>query len=205
MCSETNTNTKTVPGLKYYPEYLTKDEEKELLKLIHDSKELTSITHSTDSRKVIQYGYTYSYDRSGVTKCDPIPDIYKKLIETERVKKVIGTEFAFDQLIINQYLPGQGISPHIDHTKYFGEIVFCISIGADTLVEFTQKKNEFTKGDDTQYIAPRSAYAMTGDLRYKWYHAISGSKRTAGRNMGDPAYEGVRYSLTFRKVIVPST
>jgi hypothetical protein len=56
---------------------------------------------------VIQYGYTYAYDRSGVTKCSLIPEIYMKLIDNERVKKVLGSEYAFDQLIINQYIPGQ--------------------------------------------------------------------------------------------------
>lgn len=178
---------KTISGLKYCANYLTEDEEKDLLKLLTESKELTPITHSKDARNVIQYGYTYAYDRSGVTKCSPIPDVYKKLIDPTRIKKMLGKEYDFDQLIINQYLPGQGISAHIDHTKYFGDTIFCISIGASVAIDFTLDDKS-----DAILAEMRSAYAMTGDSRYKWKHSIAGRK----------TQNGIRYSLTFRKVIV---
>lgn len=178
---------KSILGLKYCANYLTEDEEKNLLKLLGESKELTPITHSKDSRNVIQYGYTYAYNRSGVTKCSPIPEIYKKLIDTERVKKVLGSDYEFNQLIINQYNPGQGISAHIDHTKYFGHVIFCISIGASTVIDFSKEDK-----NDAILAEPKSAYAMTGDSRYLWKHSIAGKK----------SQNGIRYSLTFRKVIV---
>lgn len=179
-----------VPGLKYCSNYLTEDEEKSLLKLLDESKNLTPITHSKDSRYVIQYGYTYAYDRSGVIKCSPIPDVYKKLVDAERIKILLEKDCEFDQLIINRYLPGQGITAHIDHTKYFGDTIFCISIGTPVTINFTMDDNP--KKDSAIVVEPRSAYAMTGDSRYKYKHSIPASARQTG----------IRYSLTYRKVIV---
>jgi len=182
-----------IPGLKYCSNYLSEDEESNLLKILSESKELKPISHSKDSRNVIQYGYTYAYDRSGVTKCEAIPEVFKKLIDSERVTKILGKNYEFDQLIINQYLPGQGISPHIDHTKYFSDVIFCISIGSPVEVEFsaTHKNHE-----TAIFVERRSAYAMTEDSRYKYKHSIT-PRKTDGSSV-----RGIRYSLTFRKVLV---
>ena len=100
----------TVPGLIYYLNYLSEEEEKEFLTLLNESKDLESVNHAKDGgRKVIQYGYIYSYDRSGITKTKPIPEIYKKLIDPERLKR-LEIKYDFDQLIINRYMPGEGIT-----------------------------------------------------------------------------------------------
>jgi len=47
-------------------------------------------------------------------------------------------ELVPDQVIINEYQPGQGISPHIDCERCFGPRIFIISLGSQAVMEFTQ-------------------------------------------------------------------
>jgi alkylated DNA repair dioxygenase AlkB len=41
-----------------------------------------------------------------------------------------------DQLIVNEYIPGQGIGDHVDHTKLFGQEVVSISLLSDVVMTF---------------------------------------------------------------------
>lgn len=42
----------------------------------------------------------------------------------------------FDQLIINEYTPGQGINPHIDNPTLFSSPIVSLSLGSDCVMEF---------------------------------------------------------------------
>ena len=45
-------------------------------------------------------------------------------------------EYLFDQLIVNEYQPGQGISPHIDNQTLFGDVVVSVSLSSNTIMTF---------------------------------------------------------------------
>jgi alkylated DNA repair dioxygenase AlkB len=151
-----------------------------------------------NSRRVVQFGYTYSYDRSGLMPTADIPDILRldnliSLDFLDHFKEVFNTSTTnlnfdpakFDQLIINEYKPGQQIGPHIDHPSQFGDIICCISIGETSYVRFSydQEKKSFK-----YKLEPGSIYIMSGDARYKWKHSLV--------NRGNH----IRYSLTYRIV-----
>jgi len=73
-----------------------------------------------------------------------------------------------DQVIINEYQPGQGISPHIDCEKCFGPSIFIISLGSQVVMEFTQTgevKKEIV-------LALRSLTMLYGEARSIWKHSI---------------------------------
>jgi alkylated DNA repair dioxygenase AlkB len=96
----------------------------------------------------------------------------------------------FDQCIVNEYLPGQGISRHIDKTSLFGPTIACVSIGSDATIRFTKDKNA------VDVLVPRrSLYIMQGDARYAWTHEMPARLYDAMRK------RGTRYSITFRKMI----
>lgn len=42
----------------------------------------------------------------------------------------------FDQLIVNEYEPGQGINPHIDNIKLFKSDIASLSLGSDCIMIF---------------------------------------------------------------------
>lgn len=96
-----------------------------------------------------------------------------------------------DQVIINEYLPGQGIRPHKDR-NYFDNQICGINLGSGCIMRFI-------KGTDVVDIAVprRSLYVMQDEVRYKWKHAIPPRKKDIID--GRVQYRG-RWSITYRKV-----
>lgn len=186
-----------IPGLYYVPNYLTKKEIKKIkLSLDKSNNWIKIVPSSSISRRVIHRGYSYSYNRSGIKKLDPIPDYFKNLVSKDRLINAIGIDIFDDmdndfveQLIINEYHPGQGIAAHIDHTKYFGPYIICLTVGGGTTIEFT-RGNKLK----SVYVEEGSLYIMSGDARYKWKHQIQ--KKKIDKNIA----RKTRYSLTYRTI-----
>ena len=51
-----------------------------------------------------------------------------------------------DQLIINEYEPGQGISHHVDKTTFFKDGIVSLSLSSDCTMEFKNRATKETKG-----------------------------------------------------------
>lgn len=185
-----------VPGLYYYPNFFSSDLSKKLFQGLTESKKWNGVMGDEKSRQVIHYGYIYSYTSKSepLTKTDPIPEEYMALFSESSVSSLQGLPSGWqpNQLIINQYLPGQGIAGHIDHTAKFGPIVACGTLGGGVEIEFTRA------GHETQrvYVEPNSLYIMTGDSRYLWKHGIT--KRKSDVVKGKAIARTKRISLTFR-------
>ncbi len=98
-----------------------------------------------------------------------------------------------DQVLINEYLPGQGIAAHVDLHPQFGDEVAMVSL----LDSYPMR---FARGDQTfdQWLQRRSACVISGRSRYDWTHEIprrhSDPVAGGGRRM-----RGRRLSITFRK------
>lgn len=184
-----NCKLQTPKGLYYFPKFISKIEHNLLLSELNKSEEwkgisLKTSSGNTDTRKVIHYGYEYSYNRSGLNPADPIPPKYLKLLR--RAKKYLRLEKYPDQLILNNYKPGQGISPHTDHTKQFKDFILCLSLGSDTSIRFTHE----SKDPKNINIQNRSLYIMSDESRWSWKHGF-----TLDKKLSVP-----RISLTFRYV-----
>ena len=140
---------------------------------------------SEKSRMVAHYGYSYGYkskQTSNTTKS--FPDVIQRLNEN-----ILGSKF--NQCIVNRYGPGQGINKHIDSVNY-GNTIACFTF-------LSGAEMEFTRGWDTfrLYTEPNSLYVMSGESRYDWKHQMR-CRKSDPRN----GKRGVRYSITFRKVLV---
>lgn len=158
-------NAFDIPGLWYIPHYLSNDTIKSIEKKINKIK-FEPITNSPNSRLVAHFGYRYSYDRSGVQPVDPIPIDLSNLVSMNDINNIIGEKIIskeFDQLIINEYKPGQQISFHTDHTKQFGPIIACITIGESVPIKFKNGNNIKEINIETGSI-----YIMTCESRYQW-------------------------------------
>ena len=101
----------------------------------------------------------------------------------------------FDQLIINKYLPGQGIAPHIDKPSQFGPYIACVTLGSGVEIQFSKT------GEETIpiYVEPNSLYIMSGDARYTWKHGIASRKSDLVSDQ--KIARGTRISLTFRTAL----
>jgi len=178
-------STNQPDGLIYIDDFLSSEEEKSLVKFIDEQKWNTSI-----SRRTQHYGYNYSYTGRDVTPTTPIPPIFSSI--RERLRSYFNC--LPDQMIINEYKPGQGIAAHTDHIGNFGPVVVSISLLAPVEMEFTRN----SIATYPLILKPRSAVILTGESRYKWKHEIA--RRASDVIDGKIVQRLRRISLTFRTV-----
>lgn len=172
------------PDYIFIENFITQQEELELVMNI-DKQPWNAITASSNSRKVQQYGYTYGYTDLNLSKAPKIPDWIKPV----QTKLETLLNYKFDQVIINEYHPGQGISPHIDHSQLFDDCIVSLSLLSEVDMNFTLGTLR-----ETQRLHRRSIIILNGDSRYKWKHSIP------ARQMDGDVKRQRRISLTFRKV-----
>ncbi len=180
-----------IEGLKITPNFITKKYELELIQNILKESWNTSL-----SRRTQHYGYTYNYRSREITKDDylgAMPDWLDKLVDylVENGK----LDRRPDQIIINEYVPGQGISPHIDQPKIFDGHICSLSLGSAVNMIYGR---QLTK--HTFYVQPCSLLEMAEDARYKWTHTIPAVKVDVVNGLKMPRL--TRYSITFRKMIL---
>ncbi|KRX03820.1 hypothetical protein PPERSA_04615 [Pseudocohnilembus persalinus] len=158
---------KNVPGLLYYKKFLTEEEEQNLIKQINQQ------TWNNDlKRRTQHYGYKYDYTSKSINESQylgKLPDFCDFIIKRMLNEKIIDQEP--DQLIINEYEPGQGINPHIDRPDFFQEKVVSISLGSKCIMEFTLEKQT-----EEIVLYKRSLALLTAEARYKWKHGIKARK-----------------------------
>src|SRR4051812_4023715 len=97
-----------IPGLSYRPEYVTESEETELAHQI----DLQPWNTSWERRRQ-PYGTTYG-QTDEIER--PIPDWDLKL--ALRMHREGISERPFDQMLVNEYFPGQGIALHFDRKPF---------------------------------------------------------------------------------------
>ncbi|MFO0457038.1 MAG: alpha-ketoglutarate-dependent dioxygenase AlkB [Alphaproteobacteria bacterium] len=183
----------TIAGLSYIPYYIDESTEGALLEIIDNQPWMHDL-----KRRVQHYGWRYDYKARSVTndlRIGALPD----WLETYAVRLQQTGLFAEipDQVIINEYQSGQGISAHIDCVPCFADTIASLSLGSPSVMDFTHGK---TGEKSSLLLEPRSLLVLSGDARYAWQHAIAGRK--TDRHNGQIIQRTRRISLTFRKVIV---
>ena len=103
-----------------------------------------------------------------------------------------------DQVIVNEYQPGQGISSHIDCQPCFKDTIVSLSLGSGCIMDFTNKSDKTKKVP--VWLAPRSLVVLSGEARHEWLHGIAA--RRSDEWDGQKYERRRRVSLTFRKVII---
>jgi len=104
-----------------------------------------------------------------------------------------------DQLIVNEYFPGQGIAPHVDN-KQFADGIVSVSLGSDCVMEFTHVK---TQTKIQLLLERRSLLLLTGESRYDWKHGINAVKTDTINGL--KIHRQRRVSFTFRRVLRTNT
>ncbi|MBL0318452.1 MAG: alpha-ketoglutarate-dependent dioxygenase AlkB [Alphaproteobacteria bacterium] len=182
-----------IPGLLYLPEFITPLQEQDLLARIDQHPWDTSL-----KRRVQHYGYRYDYTTRNVSPdswLGPLPDWLFSFSQHLHQQSLF--QSPPDQIIINEYLPGQGISAHIDCIPCFSATIASLSLGSACVMEFF---NPSIKKRIPVLLEPRSLLIVSGDARYQWLHSIPARKTDL--------YEGIsftrnrRISLTFRNMII---
>jgi alkylated DNA repair protein alkB family protein 8 len=194
-----------IDGLTILNDFVTIEEELQLL----ESLEFSS-WKDTLSRKVQHYGFNFNYKALMLDFDTPATDIPSKCQEV--AERIIDTTYIsennstlkfsqlINQLTVNEYLPGQGIAPHIDTEACIGPIIYVINLGAGIVMTMKNKKLGLKKN---VWIPQRSLYIMTGDARYEWSHGIK--PRSSDVVDSILINRSRRVSLTFRQALLPSS
>ena len=102
-----------------------------------------------------------------------------------------------DQVIVNEYLPGQGIASHVDCVPCFGPGIAIVSLGSPCVMIFTHVQ---TAARHAVTLEERSLTILSGAARYDWQHGIPARKSDVIAGVKVP--RGRRLSLTFRTMIL---
>jgi len=176
-------------GLSYVPSFVTPAEQQFLIDAID--------THPWGSelrRRVQHYGHRYDYKSRRLdpsTYLGPLPPFVAYLLP--RLEGYAASGQWPDQLIVNEYQPGQGISAHVDCEPCFTSHIASVSLGSACEIEFRHRSSDRVL---KLTLAAGSLLVMADEARYDWTHQI----RPRFRDNGVPRRR--RISLTFRKVIL---
>ncbi len=182
-----------VPGLKYIPDFLSADEEKELVDIIENCEWSTEL-----ERRVQHYGWRYDYKARQIDismQLGPLPDWADKLARRLVSKGLVRQPP--DQVIVNEYTANQGITRHVDSDSFADDIV-TISLLESWGMVFRKKGSKNKKIE--LLLEQRSAAVLSDEARYGWTHEIP-KRKTERSDVGKKRKDRKRrISLTFRKV-----
>ncbi len=176
-------------GLRYLPGFIQQYEAKDLVAYID-----AQVWDTGMKRRVQHYGWLYDYKASRVSPesfLGPLPDVFVKM--SNKICAEIGEAVNFDQVIVNEYVPGQGISAHVDCVPCFGPVIAAISLGSTCEMLF---QNMATKAKLSLFLEPLSLLVLAGEVRRAWSHAIPARRSDVFR--GARLARNRRISLTLR-------
>lgn len=186
----------TVPGLHYIADYLTPSAQQHYLNIIDQQPWSNEL-----KRRVQHYGYRYDYRRKQVDYdlyLGPLPEWAAALVQ--RLHADMHAPAMPDQLIINEYQPGQGIASHVDCVPCFGDTIISLSLGSACVMELSQLTSS---RQVSLLLEVGSLLVLRAEARYDWKHGISA--RRSDQHQGQTIIRQRRVSLTFRTVLLNTT
>lgn len=173
------------PGFRYAADFLTEDDEAELLRHVRTVALTPMIFQGFEAkRKTESFGYDYSFDNRRLTKGKEIPAVFEPLIQ--RVASFLAIAPAdIAELLVTEYPPGAVINWHRDAPPF--KTIAGLSLLEDCVFKFRphDKTQQGRKSIISLPVARRSLYVIEGPARSEWQHSIAPVKNT-------------RYSITLR-------
>eukprot|EP01065_Artemidia_motanka_P010513 TRINITY_DN1557_c1_g1_i2.p1 TRINITY_DN1557_c1_g1~~TRINITY_DN1557_c1_g1_i2.p1 ORF type:complete len:612 (+),score=171.50 TRINITY_DN1557_c1_g1_i2:171-1838(+) len=204
-------------GLVYRPNFLTGDEEQQLVQRLDEHGWDTDL-----SRRTIQFGFKFEHRIDALLRADPIPQwldyILRRVVDEGYMDTVA------NQVIVNEYRPGQHfINPHSDR-HCFGEKVVTISACDSWSMVWINARDRIAadaqtvpQGSSLLALLERRSIAVFGgsgrqqlnvpgskggaQSRWKWLHGISKATHDFDAYM-NAVPRTRRVSLTLRNVDV---
>jgi alkylated DNA repair dioxygenase AlkB len=176
-------------GLSYIDDYLSEVEAAELLSCIDAHPWMTDLR-----RRVQHYGYRYDYRARAVDRgmyLGPLPEWADAL--ASRMHSEMVFDRAPDQLIVNEYEPGQGIASHVDCVPCFGPVVASLTLASGCQMDLSRGETTLSL-----MLRPRSLLILAGESRALWAHGIRARRSDVHDGARIPRRR--RVSLTFRTV-----
>ena len=180
-------------GLRHVEDFLTREEESTLIDGIR-TLELREAQYKeyTAKRRVASFGAGYDFDANELTPAPILAEFLLPLRAKIGAWSGIPAE-DFGYALVSEYRPGTQLGWHRDVPQF--EAVAGVSLAGACTMRFRPFPPRPWSGDEpaakhrprilTLELAPRSAYLLVDDARWRWQHSIA------------PTPE-LRYSITFR-------
>nr|XP_046163181.1 alpha-ketoglutarate-dependent dioxygenase alkB homolog 6 isoform X1 [Oncorhynchus gorbuscha] len=202
------------PTVYYIPDFITEDEESQLLQQVYKAPK-TKWTQLSNRRLQNWGGLPRPKGMLG----EKLPDWLLKYCERISALGAFAGKTA-NHVLVNEYKPGEGIMPHEDGPLYHPTVT-TISLGSHTLLDFyrpisAQELDEVPQTEESRYllsllVRPRSLLILQDDMYERLLHGIQGTHHdsltervanllTTGVLPGATLTRGTRVSLTVRHV-----
>jgi alkylated DNA repair dioxygenase AlkB len=172
-------------GFQYLPEFITKEEEQNLIEEVRQITLSPMIFHGYEAkRKVSSFGFDWNFESRTLTEGKPIPPAFDFLVQkAARQLNINHQDFA--ELLVTEYSEGTVINWHRDAPPF--DVIAGISLLSDCTFRFRpyDKALQNRKSVISIPIHSRSLYIISGESRTDWEHSISPVKKQ-------------RYSITLR-------
>ena len=145
-----------IPGATYVPDFISTQEEREFIAQIEQG----NWSHEFARRR---QHYGMSYGKYDSTQAFPLPAWIEKI--SRRIVNAGLFSAMPSQALVNEYMPGQGISAHKDYEPF--DEVASLSLASGCLMEFAKRGQ-----NKSIWLEPRSLIVLTGPARHEWTHAI---------------------------------
>ena len=171
-----------IEGLRYREDVISAGDERTLLARLGSLELAPFRFHGwLGNRRTQSFGWRYDFEDASFTPAEPIPDWLQPLREKAAAFSGLRPD-EFVHVLLARYDPGAGIGWHRDRDVF--EKVVGVSLGSAATLRFRRRKpGGFDRAN--LEVAPRSAYLLTGEVRWDWEHRIV------------PGDE-LRFSITFR-------
>jgi len=168
-------------GFRYQPEFLTQEEERDVLEHIARLEfQPFNFRGYVARRRVVEYGWEYDFDSRSASEAPPIADFLLPL--RERAARFAGiVPELLVEAVVTEYPMGAPIGWHRDVPQF--ELIIGISLGSAGRMRFKPYRGEGKLVSVN--LEPRSIYVIQGEARWKFQHSM-------------PPVETTRHSITFR-------
>lgn len=178
-------------GLKYLPDFVSGEEADDLEHKIDAQPWRNDL-----KRRVQHYGYRYDYKARQAWEEDYLGSLPLFLqILAERLSHADHFGPVPDQVIVNEYMPGQGISAHVDCRPCFGDVIASLSLLSSCVMRLENRK--ISQQVDLA-LEPGSLLVLSGEARHVWTQTIPARKSDTVNGQKHPRSR--RLSATFREM-----
>jgi len=179
-------------GLIHQPDFISREEELNLLGHIAGLPfRQAKYKEYRANRRVVRFGDVAYLQQAGEFDEDPaengnprqpFPDFLEPL--RERAAEWLGVApIEFHHALVSEYQPGVPIGWHRDAPHF--ECIVGVTLAGSARMRFKPFGGEGRKDIFAIELVPRSAYIMSGPIRWNWMHSI-------------PPHKALRYSITMR-------
>ena len=165
--------------------FITSEEE---IELINSISSLFPCKTTKDRENVWRFG---RYRHSVIGVVEQIPLFLENISDRILSNNYLNTRP--DSISINEYLVGQGSSPHVDSLDN-GNIITILSLGSQVVMDFSHKRDNFSL-----LFPARCLVQLKDSIRYEYQHSIKANNYDLID--GKKVLRSKRYSIVFRNSI----